>query len=82
MLKKLNYKINITRYVSDTTATMMLLFVAVIWPKKNIFKQEKYEPLISWKDIVGTFPWGVIFLIGKLASLNFFFEEFQFTYEN
>jgi hypothetical protein len=36
----------------DTTVTMLFLFITVIWPKKNIFKNEDYEPLISWEGII------------------------------
>lgn len=43
---------------------MILFFIAVAWPRKNIFKGHVYEPLISWEIITTKFSWSIIFLVG------------------
>ncbi len=54
----------ISRFVSDTTPAILAVFFLFACPKKNVFKGEAYEHLISWKQLQELFPWNVILLIG------------------
>ena len=55
--------------MTDTSSAIFVLFCASSWPKENIFKGKKYEPLMSWPYIQKQFPWGVILLVGGSLAL-------------
>lgn len=58
-------------YISDTTTAIFVLFCTMVWPRKNIFRGEKYVPLMVWNDVEKMFPWSVIILLGgSLAMAN------------
>ena len=57
-------------FVTDTTVAMVVLFILIVWPNKNIFKGGvEYKPLIAWSDIEKMFPWSVIILLGGSLAM-------------
>lgn len=56
------------RYVSDTTPAILILFLLVIWPKRNIFKGHKYDHLVQWKTITTSYPWHILLLGGNILG--------------
>lgn len=56
-------------YITDTTTAIFVLFCLVAWPRKNIFKGERYTPLIVWSDVEKMFPWNAILLLGGSLAM-------------
>ena len=57
------------RYTSDLTPAILTSFIITSWPKENIFKKRKYEPLLNWKYVHVNFPWNTLFLLGGSIAL-------------
>jgi hypothetical protein len=45
-------------------------------PRKNIFKGEKYENLLDWKQLQQVMSWGVLLLIGGGLAVADGFQVF------
>ncbi|CAF2920770.1 unnamed protein product [Rotaria sp. Silwood2] len=67
-------------YVTDGTTAILIGSLPMILPDQNPFQENwKYHPILEWKELSKSFPWGVFMLQGAGLAIADGFKVFFFA---